>query len=132
MTLGLHPRSQQFESAPTHFSNAKFECIPMTNDLLHLIRDAEKKAGQIIKEATLEAQKIIEEARSEAKQILIQATTIKLDTETEKLKKIRNKYQTEVEELEAQAKKRIKELEEQASKSMEEAVEFVVQSILEG
>ncbi|UCG02358.1 MAG: hypothetical protein JSW11_22580 [Candidatus Heimdallarchaeota archaeon] len=103
----------------------------MTSDLLHLIRDAEKKAEQIINDASLEAQKIIEEARSEAKQLLLQVNSTKLDIETDQLKKIREKYQAEVEELESQAKNRIKELKEQAHKNTEKAVDFVIQSILE-
>ncbi|MFX0122073.1 MAG: hypothetical protein ACFFAE_00405 [Candidatus Hodarchaeota archaeon] len=104
----------------------------MSSDLLHLIRDAEKKAEQIINDATLEAQKIIEEARSEARKILIQANTTKLDIEIDQLKKIRQKYQAEVEALGTQTKNRIKELEEQASKNMEKAINFAVQSIMEG
>ncbi|MHA2202067.1 MAG: hypothetical protein ACW991_00095 [Candidatus Hodarchaeales archaeon] len=103
----------------------------MTNDLLHLIRNAEQKAEQIINDATLEAQKIIEEARSEAKQILIQANTTKLDIETDQVKKIREKHQAEVEKLETNAKNRINEIEEQASKNKQKAIDFAVRSILE-
>ncbi len=131
MTLGLHPRSQQFKSVPTHFSQTKFELITMTGDLLHLIRDVEKKAEKIINDATIEAQRIIEEARSEAKELLIQVSTIKSEIQTDQLKKIRQKLQTKIDELETQAKVRKKELEEQFSKNMEKAVDFVTRSILE-
>ncbi|MFX0015195.1 MAG: hypothetical protein ACFFB2_10365 [Promethearchaeota archaeon] len=103
----------------------------MTNDLLHLIRDAEKKAEKIINDANLEAQKIIEEARSEAKQLLAEARAAKSDTQTDQINKIQKKLQTDIKEIEIQVKNQKEELKARASKNMAEAIDFVTRSILE-
>ena len=103
----------------------------MSGDLLHLIRDAEKKAEKIISDATLEAQRIIEEARSEAKQILLQAESKKADNNTDRLKRTREEYQAKIQELETQLKNQKAKSEKQASSNSEKAINFVVSSILE-
>ncbi len=140
MTPGLHPGYQQntvdlgyrqFKSAPTHYSKTICELPTMSGDLLHLIRDAEKKSEKIISDATLEAQRIIEEARSEAKKILTQAKSKKTDNNTDRLKITRKEYQAKIQELETQLKKQKAKSEKQASSNTEKAIDFVVSSILE-
>lgn len=102
----------------------------MSGDLLHLIRDAEKKAEKIINDATLEARKIIEEARSEAKQILRQASTGEIKEESKQLVKTREKYKAKILELEIEGEKQRNELKEKASKKKEEAIDYVTRAIL--
>ncbi len=130
MTPPLQGGSRQFKSAPAHSQIIFKEEIIMAGDLLHLIRDAERKAEKLEKDAEEESKALIDKARESAKEMLEQASRTKTDRSTKSKEKIQIEVERQKKEIIGSFKKKEEELKEKVSANRQKGIELILDSIL--
>ncbi len=103
----------------------------MAGELLHLIRDAEKKAEKIEQEATVESKAVLTRAKETAKRLLQDSTTTKQVDDANIQSEIQNQITDQKEQLTSKFQEKEEELKENAVKNRQEAVETVLKMVLE-
>ncbi|PWI46662.1 hypothetical protein CEE45_15655 [Candidatus Heimdallarchaeota archaeon B3_Heim] len=103
----------------------------MAGELLHLIRDAEKKAEKIEQEATVESKAVLIRAKETAKRLLQDSTTTKQVDDVNIQSEIQNQISDQKEQLTSKFREKEEDLKENAVKNRQEAVETVLKMVLE-
>ncbi|MHA1975945.1 MAG: hypothetical protein ACW98F_05135 [Candidatus Hodarchaeales archaeon] len=103
----------------------------MAGDLLHLIRDAEKKAEEIIQEASVESKAVLTRARESAKQLLQESTTAKVDEDVNLQSTIQNQITDQKEQLLSKFQANEVKIKEIVASNKQEAIETVLKMVLE-
>ncbi len=103
----------------------------MAGELLHLIRDAEKKAEKIEQEATVESKAVLTRAKETAKRLLQDSTTTKQMDDANIQSEIQNQITDQKEQLTSKFQEKEEDLKENAVKNRQEAVETVLKMVLE-
>ncbi len=103
----------------------------MAGDLLHLIRDAEKKAEVIVQEATVESKAVISRAKESAKRLLQESVVIKKSSEEDSQSAIQGKITGKKNELMTDFQAKESALKEKVVNNKQEAIETVLKLILD-
>ena len=103
----------------------------MAGELLHLIRDAEKKAEKIEQEATVESKAVLTRAKETAKRLFQDSTTTKQVDDANIQSEIQNQITDQKEQLTSKFQEKEEEIKENAVKNRQEAVETVLKMVLE-
>jgi vacuolar-type H+-ATPase subunit H len=102
----------------------------MAGNLLHLIRDAERKAEKLVQDAEQESKALISKARETAK-VMIEETERKRTTGTEKNKgDIQNEVDKQKTELLQLYKNKEDAFKEKVATNRQKGIDYVVESIL--
>ena len=103
----------------------------MAGELLHLIRDAEKKAEKIEQEATVESKAVLTRAKETTKRLIQDSTTTKQVDDVNIQSEIQNQISDQKEQLTSKFREKEEDLKENAVKNRQEAVETVLKMVLE-
>jgi vacuolar-type H+-ATPase subunit H len=103
----------------------------MAGDLLHLIRDAERKAEEIIQEATTESKLVISHAKESAKQLLQESEATKKDFNENLQSVIQDQIADQKGRLMSDFHQKESDLKEKAANKKQDAIETVLKMILE-
>ena len=103
----------------------------MTSDLLHLIRDAEKKAEEIVQEATTESKVAISRAKESAKQLLQESETTMKNIDENLQSGIQDQIADQKGKLMSNFHQKETDLKEKVANKKQEAIETVLKMVLE-
>ncbi len=103
----------------------------MAGDLLHLIRDAEKKAEEIVQEATTESKVVISRAKESAKQLLQESETTMKNIDENLQSVIHDQIADQKGKLMSDFHQKETDLKEKGANKKQEAIETVLKMVLE-
>ena len=103
----------------------------MAGNLLHLIRDAEKKAEDVIHNATNKSKEILKQAKESADDILKQVDKKKQLEASKGQSETQNQIDIQKEQLMAKVQTKEDTLRKIASKKKQDGIELVINSILD-
>ncbi len=102
----------------------------MVNDVLIIIKEAERRAEELISKASDDVVKIVEDANRKAEEIINASKDEADETSMKLLKKAKKEGETEAEKITKEGKIKAENIKKDAQKNLDKAAEIILSTVL--